>query len=74
MISKRYIERISPVLVIDYTTSPDDVFERLDSYDCIVSDYIMPKMNGIELAQKVRERARARSPTGFVAITRDITE
>lgn len=55
VISKRYIKKFEPAITIDTTTSPDEVLDQLESYDCIVSDYKMPRMNGIELAQKVRE-------------------
>ena len=55
ILSKRCIKNFEPAITIDTTTSPDEVLDQLESYDCIVSDYKMPRMNGIELAQKVRE-------------------
>jgi CheY-like chemotaxis protein len=55
MIVKLYAEIFDPTVEVDSTTSPDEVVDRLDSYDCIVSDYQMPMINGLELAQKVRE-------------------
>ena len=55
IITKRCMEQFDPAIEVDSTTSPNEVFDRLDSYDCIVSDYQMPKINGLELAQKVKE-------------------
>lgn len=55
IISKRCMEKIDPAIEVDSTTSPKEVFDRLDSYDCIVSDCQMPKINGLELAKKVKE-------------------
>lgn len=42
---------------VDSVTSPEEALARLQtgSYDCIVSDYQMPRLNGIELAKKIRE-------------------
>ncbi len=42
---------------IDSVSDPCQVVDRMESerYDCIVTDYKMPKMNGIDLAEKVKE-------------------
>ena len=55
LILKNYLEKLDPDITVDSTTSPDEAIYRLDSYDCIVSDYQMPIIDGLELAQKVRE-------------------
>lgn len=55
MLSKLFINKFEPTIALDTTTSQNEVLDRLESYDCIVSDYKMTQMNGIELAQKVRE-------------------
>jgi PAS domain S-box-containing protein len=47
-------DRISVVT----TTDPTSALDRIgnDGIDCVVSDYQMPEMNGIEVLQAVRER------------------
>lgn len=57
--TKLFLEQIEKDVEIDSVTSPEEALKRSEerSYDCIVSDYKMLKMNGIELAQKVREKS-----------------
>ena len=57
ILSSKMLKYIEPTLHVDHTTSPERILENIESYDCIVSDYQMPKMNGIELAQKIREKS-----------------
>ena len=46
-------------MAVDTTTSPLNALDRLsEGFDCLVSDYQMPKMNGIELARRVRQRSK----------------
>ena len=54
-LTKKYLERLSDEVVILTVTDPSDVPEILfeEPVDCIVSDYEMPGMNGIELFEKV---------------------
>jgi len=55
--SKRILEDIDPELVIETFTSPEDAIYALQNQrnDCVVSDYQMPQLNGIELARRVRK-------------------
>lgn len=57
MLGKRFLEKADPSLQVVYSTSPEEAISMLQeqSFDCVVSDYQMPNMNGIELAQKLRE-------------------
>jgi len=51
-----FLEREAPTLDVETVTSADDALDRLDdaTYDCIISDYEMPGMNGIEFLEAVR--------------------
>lgn len=50
---------IDPDLQIDSVKTPREALERLgkEEYDCIISDYKMPGMDGIQFAMKVREES-----------------
>ena len=56
-IVKHYVENYEPRIQIDSVDSPERALQliRYNNYDCIVSDYQMPEMNGFHFAQKVRE-------------------
>ena len=55
MISKRQIEQFDPLINMNFISSPYDVLELLESFDCIVLDYKMPKFDGVQLAFTIRE-------------------
>jgi PAS domain S-box-containing protein len=52
-----FLPAMDDAFKIDSVSDPCQVFEKMESerYDCVVTDYQMPKMNGIELAEKIRE-------------------
>src|SRR5882724_9989642 len=56
---------------VDTSNDGDEALRKLaeTSYDLVITDYAMPKMNGIELARLIKERA-SRQPvllvSGFV--------
>jgi CheY-like chemotaxis protein len=60
---KSYLERdgSEPSCVVTTETSPTSALERVrtdgTSFDCVVSDYGMGEMNGIEFLEAVRESA-----------------
>lgn len=55
--TKLFLEQIDNDMEVDSVVTPEEAVEKLKNsyYDCLISDYKMYKMNGIELAQKVRE-------------------
>jgi CheY-like chemotaxis protein len=55
MILKRQIEKNDPLIKMNFISSPSDVLELLESFDCIVSDYKMPHFDGVQLAFTIRE-------------------
>ena len=48
-----------PNLQVESTASPREALEMIknNEYDCIVSDYRMPAINGIQLAERIREES-----------------
>jgi len=54
-LSKRVLESKHDVDVV-YETEPAAAIERLGEVDCVVSDYDMPRTNGIEFLEAVREQ------------------
>jgi len=57
--TKIFLEELDEEVVVDSVTNPEEAIrlQEKNSYDCIVSDYKMLSMDGIELAQRVRERS-----------------
>ena len=57
--TKIFLEELDEEVVVDSATNPMEALglQEKNSYDCIVSDYKMLSMDGIELAQRVRERS-----------------
>jgi PAS domain S-box-containing protein len=57
--TKLFLEQIEKDVEIDSVKDPKEALklQEKEGYDCIVSDYKMLSMNGIELAQKVREKS-----------------
>lgn len=52
---KRFLEELDPSIQVDSVASPEEALSKASSFDCVISDYVMPGMNGIELAHRVRE-------------------
>lgn len=55
---KFFLNQVDAVLDVTCVGTPDEVFRELDTgnYDCLVTDFKMPLMNGIDLSKKVREK------------------
>lgn len=55
--AKTFIEEADPSLEVVSVNHPDELLEMIDdTIDCIVSDYVMPEMNGMDLCQQVKEQ------------------
>ncbi len=54
---KFFIEENDPDLVVDILSDPGEILETIKNkaYDCILADYMMPGMNGVELATIIKE-------------------
>ncbi len=58
--TKMFLEKIDKEVEVISKLNPEDALKDIkesDSFDCIISDYKMLSMNGIELAEKVREKS-----------------
>ena len=57
-LAAEFLEREDERLAVDTATSASDGLDRLTDtdYDCIVSDYDMPRQDGIDFLEAVRER------------------
>ena len=68
----RIMTSIDPNLHIESTTAPTEALEKIknNEYDCIVSDYSMPTIDGIELAERIRKE----SNIPFILYTRQGSE
>ena len=55
---KFFLNQVDPVLKVQCVSTPDEVMKELETgnIDCLVTDFQMPIMNGIDLARKVREK------------------
>jgi DNA-binding response OmpR family regulator len=54
---KKFLERADPKLYIESVSHPQEALRLLQRrpFDCIVSDYQMPGLDGLESASKIRE-------------------
>ena len=55
---KHFLTQADEALKVTCVSTPDEVFRELETgnFDCLVTDFQMPLMDGIELATKVREK------------------
>lgn len=54
---KLFLEEVEPSIHVESASSPREALQMmmLQHYDCVVSDYLMPEMDGIELVKKIKE-------------------
>jgi len=55
ILTKRFLEELDPRIHVESIASPEEALNKASSFDCVVSDYVMPRINGIELAQRLKE-------------------
>lgn len=55
---KFFLNQVDDMITVNCIGTPEEAFNELDTgkYDCLVTDFQMPIMNGIELSTKVREK------------------
>jgi len=55
--TKSFVEQSDSTIKIESVSTPEAALRRLEEefFNCVVSDYQMPVLNGIELALKIRE-------------------
>ena len=57
IIAKTFLEKIDSEMLVNVLSSPEEALKIIDAYQCIITDYRMPKMDGLEFAQKIRENS-----------------
>ena len=58
-ITKMYLESFDPEMEVVSSLSPVDSLPLIENmeFDCVLCDYLMPEMDGIELCRRVRRRS-----------------
>ena len=57
VIAKTYLERIDSEMLVNVLSSPEEALNIYHTYQCIITDYKMPKMDGFELAKRIRNHS-----------------
>jgi PAS domain S-box-containing protein len=58
-LTKRFLETINPYFTVVSTDLPEHALKEHEknNFDCIVTDHVMPKLDGIELTKRIRENS-----------------
>ncbi len=57
VMAKRFLEELDSEMLVNVLSSPEDALKIIDSYQCIITDFKMPKMDGLEFAHNIREKS-----------------
>lgn len=59
-VAKMNLRRFAEDFEVDQAASVEEAIARIDSkeYDCVVSDYMMPRQNGLDFLNNLREQGR----------------
>lgn len=63
---KYSLERVNGAFTVRTADGPDAALDKLDDVECVISDYEMPGMNGLELLDEVRDE---RPDVPFILLT-----
>ncbi|MFC6721220.1 response regulator [Halobacteriaceae archaeon SHR40] len=66
-LTETFLERESEQISVTTEQDPVRAIEQAGSFDCIVSDLRMPKINGIELAEQIHDETPDRPVFLFTA-------
>lgn len=58
-LTKTFLEKINHSLRVTSIESPENALKELEkkNFDCILIDYVMPKLDGLQLAEKIRQKS-----------------
>ena len=70
-LTETFLERESDRISVTTEQDPADAIERAETFDCIVSDLRMPKIDGVELAERIHEQDPDRPVFLFTAADGD---
>lgn len=73
-LTETFLERESDRIAARTETNPEAVVRRVadEELDCVVSDYRMPRLNGVELFERLREEGLDVPFFLFTAADRDV--
>ena len=56
IIAKTFLEKIDSEMLVNVLSSPEEALKIIDDYQCIITDYRMQKMDGLEFALNIRKK------------------
>ena len=58
MFTKHFLQTLDDNIIVDSILDPQEALRQINNnhYDIIISDYKMPKLNGVQLALKIKKK------------------